>query len=142
MKKIHLKKIAFTLGISSIGTLALGLGLLAFDPAVVAAPLSVTVVVPAAPVVVAPPVVIAPVPPAPVLVPDSYVWDGYEYVGIIGGQYFYLGAGNVWLACDPVRLARFQGWKKVNPDWRTHATRNVHYRTDHSGHVQQKHDEH
>ena len=30
-------------------------------------------------------------------VPDTYVWDGVEYVGVVGTQYYYLGDGNVWL---------------------------------------------
>ena len=67
-------------------------------------------------------------------VPDSYVWDGYEYVGIVGDQYFYLGPNHVWIACDPVRLARFRGWEKGHMDWRTHATANVKYRQDAKGH--------
>src|SRR5579863_6604857 len=56
------------------------------------------------------PVVVAPAPPpvvvesGPVMVPDDYVWDGYEYVGLVGTQYFYLGPGNVWLFADPFRI--------------------------------------
>src|SRR5580704_8962581 len=62
-------------------------------------------------VVVAPaPVVVVSAPVSPVMVPDSYAWDGYEYVGLVGDQYFYLGSGNVWLVCDPFRLDRFHGW--------------------------------
>ena len=96
-------------------------------------------------VVVAPrPVVYAPPPPvvyeAAELVPDSYVWDGYEYVGYVGDQYFYLGSGNVWLLCEPFRLERFHGWEGGHGDWRNHAVRNDHYRTDRSGHVQPRHD--
>jgi hypothetical protein len=85
-----------------------------------------------APVVVAP----APVVEAPVMVPDSYVWDGVEYVGFVGGAYFYLGPGDVWIGCDSVRLERFHGWERGHPDWRDHAIRNDHYRTDAHGHVQ------
>ena len=99
-------------------------GRVAFAPVVVAAP---------APVVVAE-------APGPVMVPDGYVWDGYEYVGLVGDQYFYLGVGNVWLVCDPFRLDRFHGWERGHPDWRDHAVRNDHYRNDSHGHFHPRHD--
>jgi hypothetical protein len=79
----------------------------------------------------APAVVAAPPPPAVVVeapVPDYYVWDGYEYVGVVGDQYCYLGPGNVWLVCEPFRLERFHGWERGHPDWRTHATHNDRFR--------------
>jgi hypothetical protein len=98
-------------------------GRVAFQPLVVVAP---------------PPVVYAPEPV--VMVPDDYVWDGYENVGFIGGQYYYLGAGNVWIVADPYRLDRFHGWERGHPDWRNHAIRNDHYRRDSHGHVQPRHD--
>jgi hypothetical protein len=82
-----------------------------------------------------PPIVIAPPPPpAPVVVapvPDSYVWDGTEYVGVVGSQYYYLGPGNVWLSFGPDQFARFHGWEHGHPDWRSHAIHNEKYR----GHV-------
>jgi len=93
-------------------------GRVGFEPIVVAAP---------------PPVVVAPAP-EPVMIPDDYVWDGYEYVGLVGDQYYYLGPGNVWLICDPVRLDHFHVWIGVHPDWHSHAIRNDHYRTDRHGH--------
>jgi hypothetical protein len=64
------------------------------------------------------------------MVPDSYAWDGYEYVGLVGDQYFYLGPGDVWLVCDPFRLDRFHGWERGHPDWRAHAIRNDRFRKD------------
>ena len=82
------------------------------------------------------PVVVAPAPVEPVMVPDNYVWDGVEYVGVVGGAYFYLGPGNVWLACGPDRLERFHGWERYHADWRDHAIRNDRFRTDAHGHVQ------
>jgi hypothetical protein len=85
-------------------------------------------------VVVAPPVVVE-----PVMVPDFYVWDGVEYVGLVGDQYFYLGPGNVWLVCDPFRLERFHGGERGHPDWQNHAVRNDRFRTDQHGHVQPMH---
>ena len=88
-------------------------------------------------VVVAPP----PVEVAPVMVPDSYAWDGYEYVGLVGDQYYYLGPGNIWLFCEPFRLDRFHGWERGHADWRNHAIRNDRYRTDRNGHVQPRHDD-
>lgn len=78
-------------------------------------------------VVTAPQIVVSP-PAAGAAVPDSYVWDGSEYVGMVGDQYYYLGPGNVWMAMDPPRLHRFEGWAKQHPTWRNHATHNVRYR--------------
>ncbi|HEY1790781.1 MAG TPA: hypothetical protein VGJ73_21715 [Verrucomicrobiae bacterium] len=80
-----------------------------------------TVVVTAPSIVVSAPVVATPVP-------DSYTWDGSEYVGVVGTQYYYLGPGNVWMVMDPSRLHRFQGWERGHADWRAHATHNVRYR--------------
>ncbi|MFZ1074734.1 MAG: hypothetical protein WAO21_15030 [Verrucomicrobiia bacterium] len=104
-------------------------GRVAFQPFVVVAPQPV--------VYAAPP----PVEVAPVMVPDSYAWDGYEYVGLVGDQYYYLGPGNVWVFCEPFRLERFHGWERGHADWRNHAIRNDHYRTDRNGHVQPRHDD-
>ena len=93
-------------------------------------------------------VVVAPLPPpppvvveAPVMVPETYVWDGYEYVGFVGGQYCYLGPSQVWLVVEPFRLERFHGWERNHPDWRMHATRHEHFRNDRNGHFQPRHDE-
>jgi hypothetical protein len=82
------------------------------------------------------------VAPTPVMVPDSYVWDGFEYVGVVGGAYFYLGPGNVWLGCEPWRLDRFHEWERGHPDWRNHAIRNDHFRNAGHGYGQARHDEH
>ena len=87
-----------------------------------------------------PPVIVVPAPPPPPpvvvsAVPDTYVWDGYEYVGVVGTQYFYLGVGNVWLPFDSVRVVRFHDWEKVHADWRDHAIRNDRFRNDAHGHV-------
>src|SRR5271155_715464 len=75
---------------------------------------------------VAPPSVYVPPPEAVVTVgvPDSYTWDGVEFVGFVGGQYMYLGPGGGWLVCDSVRLDRFHGWERGHPDWRRNAIRN------------------
>lgn len=110
-------------------------GRLAFQPVVVAAP---------QPVYVAPqPVYVAPQPVevAPVMVPEAYIWDGVEFVGVVGDQYFYLGPGNVWLVCEPFRLEHFHGWERDHRDWRDHATHNDNYRKDAHGHVQPRHGE-
>ena len=92
------------------------------------------------------PLVVAPAPvevdsgPAPEVdvsvdvVPETYVWDGYENVGIVGGQYYYLGPGNVWIVCDHDRFARFDGWERGHPDWREHMVRNDRFRNDAHGH--------
>src|SRR5580692_7972562 len=93
-----------------------------------------------APVVVEPAPLVVAEAPGPVMVPDSYVWDGYEYVGLVGDQYFYLGPGNVWLVCDSFRLDSFHGWERGHSDWRDHAIRNDHYRNDSHGHFHPRHD--
>jgi len=91
-------------------------------------------------VVVQPPVVVvSPIVPAPAItvtvgVPDEYVWDGYEYVGVVGGQYYYLGPDHVWLVLDAPRVARFHDWERTHADWRVHAIRNEQYRRDAHGH--------
>lgn len=77
-----------------------------------------------------------PVVEAPVMVPDYYVWDGFEYVGLVGNQYYYLGPGRVWVVCEPFRLERFHGWERYHADWRTHAIHNEHFRNDRNGHYQ------
>jgi len=90
------------------------------------------------------PAVIVQTPPSPVTVevgvPDYYVWDGVEFVGVIGTDYYYLGSGNVWLICDPDRLARFHDWERGHADWRTHATVNMNFRMDANGHNHPWHD--
>lgn len=92
----------------------------------------------AAPVVVATPGVVV---EAPVLVPETYVWDGYENVGFVGGQFFYLGPGDVWVVAEPWRLDRFHGWERDHPDWRNHAIRNDRFRRDAHGHEAARHDD-
>jgi hypothetical protein len=110
-------------------------GQVAFQPFVVApAPVYVgppPVYVGPPPVYVAPPVV-----DVQIGVPDYYVWDGYENIGLIGGSYFYLGPGNVWLGAEPFRLDRFHGWEGSHPDWRNHAILNDRFRNDRFGHAQ------
>ena len=97
------------------------------------------VFVPPPPVVIAPPppVYVAPPPVVvaePVMVPESYVWDGYEYVGVVGDRYLYLGPGNIWIGFEPWRLERFHGWERGHADWRGRAIRNDRFRRDHEGH--------
>jgi hypothetical protein len=81
----------------------------------------------------APPTVVitAPAPPPPttvMVVPDTYIWDGDEYVGVVGDQYYYLGPNSIWIVMDPVRLHRFQGYMHDHPDWRGHMVKNEKYR--------------
>ena len=108
-------KIAIAIGISSLATLNL-----------VAGPrIGVTVQVP------------APAPPPVTVetaVPDYYIWDGYEYVGAVNGQYYYLGLGNAWILMDAPRLHRFNDWERHHEDWRNHEIRNEHYRVQEHGH--------
>ena len=114
-------KIVLIIGVSSLATLKL-----------MSAP-EITVQV-GAPLPPPPPPVIVqpPAPPvAPVVqVPDGYVWDGYEYVGVVGTQYYYLGPNSVWLILDAPRLARFHDWERVHTDWRSHTIHNELYRHD------------
>lgn len=86
--------------------------------------------------VVQPPPAVVPAPGVTVTmgVPDTYVWDGYEYVGLVGNQYYYLGAGDVWLPLAADRLVRFHDWERAHHDWRDHAIRNQLYRHDAQGH--------
>jgi hypothetical protein len=66
--------------------------------------------------------------PVVVVAPETYVWDGVEYVGFYNGQYMYLNGGGVWVVCDEARLARFHGWERGHPDWRREA---IHYDRGH-----------
>ena len=62
-------------------------------------------------------------------VPASYVWDGRQFVGAVGNQYYYLGPGNVWIPMDRNRMRDFRMWERANPHWRAWATPNVRYRS-------------
>jgi len=90
-----------------------------------------------APTVEVTPVVVA----EPVMVPEAYTWDGVEYVGLVGDQYYYLGRGDVWLVAGPDRLERFHGWERGHPDWRGHAIRNDRFRKDAHGRAQPRREE-
>ena len=129
MKIIHMCLLSILAGGLGAGCVVEPSGRVGFEPVVVVAP---------APVVVEPSVEV--VASGPVMVPDDYTWDGYEYVGVVGDQYFYLGPGNVWLFCDPFRLDRFHGWERGHADWRAHAIRNDRYRADRNGHVEPRRD--
>ncbi len=108
--------------------LVIGISSLAALPSMAGVGIGVQINVPA-------PVVVAPAPTVTVqAVPDSYVWDGTEYVGVVGTQYYYLGPGNVWLTLDGPRMTRFHDWEHDHADWRTHAIRNERYRHDAQGH--------
>jgi len=87
-------------------------------------------------VAVAPPVVDVGV----AVSPDYYAWDGVEYVGVVGGTYYYLNGG-AWVVCDPVVLGRFHGWERGHPDWHRHAIRNdPHHRIENRGRAE-RHEE-
>jgi hypothetical protein len=144
MKPIIRNKTVFALGVSGIAALSLlsgcvvePSGRVVFRPLVVE-PARRVVVVPAQPPPPPPPApVVVTVAPEPVLVPDDYVWDGYEYVGVVGDQYYYLGPGNVWIVCDPVRFGRFHDYIRIHPDWHVH----VRFRTDAHGRYQPRRDD-
>jgi hypothetical protein len=115
------KKITITMmSLSSLATVTLSAGPI------------VTVQVPVPTVTIQVP---APAVTVTATVPDTYVWDGTEFVGVVGTQYYYLGPDKVWLPFDTVRVARFHDWERVHADWRTHAIRNDLYRRDVHGHV-------
>jgi hypothetical protein len=121
------QKIAIAMGVSSLATLTLMAG-----PSI-----SVQIGVPPPP-----PVVVAPAPAVTVeAVPDDYVWDGYEYVGVVGTQYYYLGPDKVWLVMDAPRVVRWHDWEAHHADWRAHAIRNELYRRDAHGHEVPFHDQ-
>lgn len=128
-------KLTLATAILSVATLTSKAG----PPVIVVAP-------PPPPVVVAPPPpVVVPAPGITVTigVPDTYVWDGYEYVGVVNGQYYYLGPGNAWMVMPPDRLVRFHDWERGHSDWRDHAIHNELYRRDAQGHdhpAPQRHD--
>ena len=88
----------------------------------------------------APPPVVVPAPAPPgvsvsIGVPDDYVWDGQEYVGTIGGQYYYLGPGNVWMPLPQDRVVFFNDWERHHHDWRERAIINENYRIDSHGKI-------
>jgi len=92
-------------------------------------------------VVPPPPTVVVTTSPEPAPIPDYYVWDGYEYVGSVGDNFYYLGPGNIWITCEPFRLERFHGWERQHGGWRGHAVRNDRFRNDGHGHGQPRRDE-
>ena len=57
-------------------------------------------------------------------VPETYVWDGFEFVGRVGGQYYYLGPHNTWVLMDQARRQRYQQWQRANPNWQQRQIRN------------------
>lgn len=119
------------------GTFAMvALTSIAAPPIVVAPPPPPVVAPPPVSVSAPPPVAGAPGVTVNIGVPDSYVWDGSEYVGVIGDQYYYLGPNQVWLPMAPSSpgYLRFHDWEKAHHDWLKHATRNEKYRMDAQGH--------
>jgi hypothetical protein len=88
------------------------------------------------------PVIVAPAPAVTVQVPETYVWDGTENVGVVGTQYYYLGPGNVWLTLDGPRVTRFHEWERGHADWRAHAIHNDRYRNVAHGHAEPAHEKH
>ena len=61
------------------------------------------------------------------VVPRRYVWDGFEFVGRGGNQYFYLGPNNVWTVMDDPRMRRFHEFQIANPNWQQQQIRNTRY---------------
>ena len=116
------------------------------QPAQPAPPPPVTVQTPAPRITVQTPAPVVTTPaPAPgvgvtIGVPDGYVWDGAEYVGMIGGQYYYLGPNQVWLPMSGGRLMYFHDWEKHHKDWVKQEIRNEKYRRDAEGHDYPWHD--
>ena len=49
--------------------------------------------------------------------PKTAVWDGWEYVGQVGGRVYYQGPNNTWLAMDKTHQQRFEEFRKNNPNW-------------------------
>jgi len=82
--------------------------------------------------------------PAPVVVsqpvvgiglyPETYIWDGFEYVGVAGGEYMYLGPSGFWYHCEPWRLERFHGWERGHGNWKSHSGHDDHFNNGGSHH--------
>jgi len=133
MKMTTKNKIALTCATAVFSATALTS--IAGPPVIVVTPPPPPVVfTPPPPPVVASPVVVQPGISVNIGVPDSYVWDGSEYVGVIGDQYYYLGPNHAWLPLGSDRLAHFHDWERSNHDWRDHAIQNEKYRLDAQGH--------
>lgn len=49
--------------------------------------------------------------------PTTAVWDGWEYVGQVGGRVYYQGPNNTWLAMDQRHQQRFEEFRRNNPNW-------------------------
>jgi hypothetical protein len=64
-----------------------------------------------------------------VMAPSEYVYDGYENVGIVNNQYYYLGPGNVWIPMDGTRQNRFDDWQRSHANWQNYAIHNDRYQT-------------
>lgn len=54
--------------------------------------------------------------PTTVVGPASAVWDGSDYVGQMGGKYYYLGPNNTWIPLDRTRQQHFEQWLGNNPN--------------------------
>jgi hypothetical protein len=63
----------------------------------------------------------------PAAVPQNYVWDGFEFVGRVGGKYYYLGPDNTWVLLDGIRRQRYQQWQRSNPTWQQQQVRNTQF---------------
>lgn len=60
-------------------------------------------------------------------VPDKYFWDGKENVGFVNSKPYYLGPGNVWMPMSDDQTKHLDDWLRMNPDWQSHAVKNVQY---------------
>jgi hypothetical protein len=141
----HLLAAHFKLNQTHMKTKNIALAMMGFSSLVTltlsAAPL-ISIQVPAPAVTVQVPAPVVPAVTVETTVPDTYAWDGSEYVGMVGSQYFYLGAGNVWMPLDTIRIARWHDWQRIHADWRTHMVRNDLYRRDVHGHTVPLRDDH
>jgi hypothetical protein len=60
-------------------------------------------------------------------VPQTYVWDGFEFVGRVGSKYYYLGPHKTWVLMDAARRQRYQQWQRANPNWQQRQIRNTQF---------------
>jgi X-X-X-Leu-X-X-Gly heptad repeat protein len=67
-------------------------------------------------------------PAVTVGVPETYVWDGVEFVGEVNGGFMCLNPAGVWVAADADVLGRFDAWANAHPDWHRVAIRKERYR--------------
>ncbi len=71
--------------------------------------------------------------------PDYCFWDGYEYIGWVGTDYYYWSPRHVWVISDPVRVQRANVWMKAHPEWASHVANTAQPKPKIDNHPQVQH---